>query len=104
MLKALTLLIGLTLSTVSMSLTYEEQFQKDWKCGKGKRWCQRVNSCVKKCAKCKAPYVIGDRFYCTKLNYCKAGEKCVENSCIGVQYGKEYVYKPHDIDPCLNHN
>ena len=97
------ILIGF-MSYEIQSLTFEEQTKKDWQCGKGKRWCQRVKSCVTKCAGCRAPYIIGNKYYCTKLNYCKAGEQCSRNSCQGIQYGQFYRYYPRDTDPCINHN
>lgn len=67
-------------------------------------WCERINHCVAPCDACKAPYIIGQKYYCTKLNYCKEGEWCKNNTCQGIMYSGNYEYKPRDIDPCLNHN
>ena len=105
--KIIYLLFSLILNSVcfeSYPLTFEQQREKDDQCGKNKKWCQRTKGCVRPCGECKAPYVIGDQYFCTKLNYCKVGEWCRGNKCIGRQYGQNYSYYPSDIDPCLNHN
>ena len=93
-----------SINVVCFALTFEEQRIKDDYCGKHRRWCQRVKKCVTPCKGCRAPYIIGNKYYCTKLNYCKVGEWCRGNSCHGKKYGKNYKYQPTDLDPCLNHN
>lgn len=87
-----------------MALTFDEQRIKDEKCGKGKLWCQRTDSCIKPCGECKAPYVVEKKFYCSKKNYCQPGEQCIKNTCRGIQYGLKYSYKPRETDPCISHN